>query len=80
VHLAIVSSLLPTNKDVHITPLLMVFCVMKFEILITVNTTGYTVLDVMLCSLVEMQQCLEETCNLHLQGESRQRKQVHPIF
>jgi len=36
---AIVSSLLPINKDVHITPLFMVFCVMKFEILMTVNTT-----------------------------------------
>lgn len=77
-HLAIVSSLLPINKDLHITPLLMGFCVMKFEILITVNTTGYTVL--VLCSLIEMQQCIEETCNLHLQGERRQRKQVHPIF
>jgi len=51
---ATVSSLLPVNKDVHITPLFMVFLCYAIWDSHDSEYYGYTVLDVMLCSLVEM--------------------------
>jgi hypothetical protein len=50
---------------------------MKSEVLIAVNiNTAILLLDVMLCSVVDMYQSLVGMCCLHLQGRKEKRLQI----